>query len=91
MPTQHGARLDDVEGLFQVRSLEAGKTKSARSRQVIAFRFVCRLSTTIFWRSRAFSSTNSVMLRARSTAVLRVGASLSGFLSTDEGVVRGPG
>ncbi len=65
---------------FQVRSLEASKTKSARSRQESAGLFVCRLSTVSCWRSRAFSSTNSVLLRARSRAVLRTGASLSGFV-----------
>jgi hypothetical protein len=51
---------------FQFRSLLANNTMIPRSRQLICERFTCRNTTINCWRSSAFSSINSALLRVAS-------------------------
>ena len=82
MPTQEGNGLYDQQRLFPGAqpACQQDPCGRARSRQVSLGRFVCRCSTINCWRRRAFSSISSDLLRVRSRAALRTGASFLGFV-----------
>jgi hypothetical protein len=55
-----------IKALFQFRSWLASSTMMPRSRQLNTGRFTCRSSTITCWRSSAFSSISSDLLRVAS-------------------------